>query len=81
VPTPWEAGYGEAYVPGWCSIRAPAGTPAAILAKLNAQMVEIAGSPEMMAILVQSPEAMGRHLVEHTRRTAELIRLTQLKLG
>ena len=27
VPTLWEVGYGEAYVPSWYSIWAPAGTP------------------------------------------------------
>ena len=31
VPTLWEVGYGDAYVPSWYSIWAPAGTPQAIV--------------------------------------------------
>ena len=88
MPTLFEVGYGEAYVPSWYSIWAPAGTPKEIIDKLNAKMVEIAGTPEMKARLLamnvscppQSPEEMGRHLVEDTKRVAELIRLTNLKL-
>ena len=51
-------------------------------------MVEIANTPEMKARLLainvaftpQTPEEMGRHLIEDTKRVAELIRLTNLKL-
>ncbi len=88
VPTLFELGYGDAYVPSWYSIWAPAGTPKEIVDKLNAKMVEIANTPEMKARLLainvaftpQTPEEMGRHLVEDTKRVAELIRLTNLKL-
>ena len=88
VPTLFEVGYGEAYVPSWYSIWAPAGTPREIIDKLNAKMVEIANTPEMKARLLainvaftpQTPEEMGRHLVDDTKRVAELIRLTNLKL-
>jgi len=88
VPTLWEVGYGDAYVPSWYSIWAPAGTPPAIIEKLNGTMTEIARSPEMKARLlainvacpVQTPEEMGRHLAEDTKRNAELIKLTNLKI-
>jgi tripartite-type tricarboxylate transporter receptor subunit TctC len=88
VPTLFELGFGDAYVPSWYSIWAPAGTPREIVDKLNAKMLEIAGSPDMKARLLalnvscprQTPEEMGRHLVEDTKRVAELIRLTNLKL-
>jgi putative tricarboxylic transport membrane protein len=88
VPTLFEVGYGEAYVPSWYSVWAPAGTPKEIVDRLNAKMVEIAGTPEMKARLLalnvscppQSPEEMSRHLAEDTKRVAELIRLTNLKL-
>ena len=88
VPTLCEVGYGEAYVPSWYSIWAPAGTPREIIDKLNAKMVEIASTPEMKAQAAgdqrrrppQTPEEMGRHLVEDTKRVAELIKLHQLKL-
>jgi tripartite-type tricarboxylate transporter receptor subunit TctC len=88
VPTLFEVGYGDAYVPSWYSIWAPAGTPREIIDKLNAKMVEIAKTPEMKARLLainvaftpQTPDEMGRHLAEDTKRVAELIRLTNLKL-
>ena len=44
VPTLFELGYGDAYVPSWYSIWAPAGTPREIVDKLNAKMVEIANT-------------------------------------
>ena len=51
-------------------------------------MVEIAKTPEMKARLLainvaftpQTPDEMGRHLAEDTKRVAELIKLTNLKL-
>ena len=59
-----------------------------IIDKLDAKMVEIAKTPEMKARLLamnvaftpQTPDEMGRHLVEDTRRVAELIKLTNLKI-
>ncbi|TMJ69759.1 MAG: tripartite tricarboxylate transporter substrate binding protein [Alphaproteobacteria bacterium] len=88
VPTLFELGYGEAYVPSWYSIWAPAGTPRGIIDKLNVKMVEIAKTPEMKARLlainvacpVQTPEEMSRQLVEDTKRNADLIRLTNIKI-
>jgi tripartite-type tricarboxylate transporter receptor subunit TctC len=88
VPTLFELGFGNAYVPSWYSIWAPAGTPREIVTKLNTRMLEIAGSADMKARLLalnvscplQTPEEMGGHLREDTKRVAELIRLTNLKL-
>src|SRR5262245_29431372 len=88
VPTLFELGYGEAYVPSWYSIWAPAGTPRDVIDKLNGKMVEIANTAEMKAKLMainvaftpQTPEEMGRHLVDDTKRVADLIKATNLKL-
>ena len=88
MPTLFELGYGEAYVPSWYSIWAPAGTPRGIIDKLNVKMVEIAKTPEMKARLlainvacpVQTPEEMSRQLAEDTKRNADLIRLTNIKI-
>ena len=88
VPTLFELGYGDAYVPSWYSVWAPAATPKEIVAKLNAKMVEIANTAEMKARLLsinvaftpQTPEEMAHHFTEDTKRIAELIRLTNLKL-
>ncbi|MEZ0302048.1 MAG: Bug family tripartite tricarboxylate transporter substrate binding protein [Hyphomicrobiaceae bacterium] len=88
VPTLFELGYGDAYVPSWYSVWAPAATPKEIVAKLNAKMVEIANTAEMKARLLsinvaftpQTPEEMAHHFTEDTKRIADLIRLTNLKL-
>ncbi len=88
VPTLWEVGYGDAYVPSWYSVWAPAGTPRGIVEKLNAKMVEIAGTDDMrtrlyamnVAVPLQSPEEMGRHFAEDAKRCAELIRRTNIKV-
>jgi len=88
VPTLWEVGYGDAYVPSWYSIWAPAGTPQPIIAKMNTKMAEIAKTPDMKARLLainvscpmQTPEEMRRQLAEDTKRNAEHIKLTNLKI-
>jgi tripartite-type tricarboxylate transporter receptor subunit TctC len=88
VPTLWEVGYGDAYVPSWYAIWAPAGTPQDIIDKINGKIAELAAAAEMkarmlglnVAVPVQTPSEMGRHLLEDTARVAELIKLTNLKL-
>jgi tripartite-type tricarboxylate transporter receptor subunit TctC len=88
VPTLFELGYGDAYVPSWYSVWAPAATPWEIVTRLNAKMVEIANTSEMktrllainVALTPQSPEEMARYFIEDTNRMAELIRITNLKV-
>jgi tripartite-type tricarboxylate transporter receptor subunit TctC len=67
---------------------APAGTPKEIVQKLNAKLVEIAKSEEMIAkmrainVIVppQTPEEVRAYLVEDTKRNAELIKAANIKL-
>jgi putative tricarboxylic transport membrane protein len=88
VPTLWEVGYGDAYVPSWYSIWAPAGTPREIVGKFNAKMVEIAKEPDFRAKLFamnvavppQTPEEMAQHFADDSKRCAELIRRTNIKV-
>jgi tripartite-type tricarboxylate transporter receptor subunit TctC len=88
VPTLWEVGYGDAYVPSWYSIWAPAATPKEIVGRLNAKMIEIARDPDFRARLFainvavppQTPEEMGQHFAEDSKRCAELIKLTNIKV-
>src|SRR5690606_2921077 len=47
VPTIAEAGYPGFEAVGWIGIAAPAGTPPAILDKLNAEMVRILNEPDV----------------------------------
>jgi tripartite-type tricarboxylate transporter receptor subunit TctC len=87
TPTLFELGYGDAYVPSWYAIWAPAGTPTAIVERLNAKLVEIGRSPEMrqlllglnVAITPQSTAEIAQHLAADMARTAALIKLIGLK--
>ncbi len=87
VPTLFELGYGDAYVPSWYAVWAPAGTPAEIVMTLNAKMVEIGKMPDFkekllsinVAIAPQTPAEIAKHLIEDRQRTSELIKLTGLK--
>ena len=59
VPTAAEAGLPGYDVANWVGIVAPAGTPAAIVDKLNKEIAAIMQSPEMQKQLAnQGPEAM-----------------------
>lgn len=88
VPTLTELGYPNADVPIWFGIFAPAGTPKAIVRKLNAKLVEIARSEDMKARMralsvtlpVQTPEELARHLEEDLARNGEVIRIANIKL-
>jgi tripartite-type tricarboxylate transporter receptor subunit TctC len=72
VPTLSEVGIKDADVPIWIAVFAPKRTPAAIIAKLNAKMAEIAKADDLKArmraigvvVPVQTPEQIGRHLAD-----------------
>jgi tripartite-type tricarboxylate transporter receptor subunit TctC len=88
VPTLTECGYANSDVPIWYSLFAPAGTPKAIISKLNAKIVEIARGEEMRdrmrsintVVPTQTPEEMVAYLEEDTARNVELIKATNMKL-
>lgn len=88
VPTLWEVGYGETYIPSWYAIWAPAGTPQAIITVLNAKMIEIAKTPEMKAQLLainvaltpQTADEMGEHLVKDYDRVGKLLKRIEIKI-
>ena len=88
VPTLTEAGVPNADVPIWYSIQAPTGTPADIIQKFNAKIVEIAKSDEMKAkmaainviVPIQTPEEMAKFLVDDSKANAEVIKAANIKL-
>ena len=55
-PTLTEAGIADADLPIWMSLWAPAGTPQPIIARVNAKVVEIAGTAEMNKAAKSSSE-------------------------
>lgn len=68
--------------------RAPMGTPPEVVEKLNKQVVAIARTDDMkarmralsVAVPVQTPEELGRHLVEDISRNLEVIKAANIKL-
>ena len=88
TPTLTEHGVANADVPIWYSLWAPVGTPADIVAKLNAKIVEVAKSDDMKArmrtinveVPLQSPDEMAKFLIEDTGRNAEVIKAANVKL-
>ena len=88
VPTLTELGYRDADIPIWYLVVAPAGTPKDILAKFNATLIELAKSDDIIAkmrainviVPLQTPEEIRAHMVEDTKRNAELIKTANIKL-
>ena len=68
--------------------RRRAGTPADIIQKFNAKIVEIAKGDEMKAkmaainviVPIQTPEEMAKFLVDDSRANAEVIKAANIKL-
>ena len=88
VPTLAELGITGADMPTWFALYAPPGTPAAIVAKLNARINEISAMPEWAEKMqlasaypvVQTPEEMASFWNEDFVKTAEVIKLANIKL-
>ena len=88
VKTLTELGFPDSDVPIWYSIQAPTGTPADIIAKLNAKVVEIAATDDMkqrmreinVIVPLQSPAEMSKYLVDDIARNADVIKAANVKL-
>ena len=88
VPTDAELKIDHLSVLSWYAIWAPAGTPAEIIAKLNSQMTDIAGTEEMRARLlsinvalpIQTPAEMAAFLVKDFEGNAAIIKAAGIKL-
>jgi tripartite-type tricarboxylate transporter receptor subunit TctC len=83
VPTSGEAGGGaETFLPTFFGLAAPAGTPAPIIAKLNAELNRVVQLPEiveklnasgMMAVRT-TPEAFGQVIAKDVERFGALVK-------
>ena len=87
VPTMAEAGYSGTELVIWQGIVAPAGTPPAIVRKLNEELVRAAQSPEIVSqvaaqavdMLTSSPEEFARLLAADIDRLGKVIRDAGIK--
>jgi tripartite-type tricarboxylate transporter receptor subunit TctC len=81
VPTLVEAGYEGFEYSSWLGMLAPARTPAAIINKLNAELVKIARSPDLIKrtaaeirLIGSSPEEFRRYILTEHERWKKLVR-------
>jgi len=87
VPTVQEAGVASYNVASWNALAAPAGTPKAVIAKLNAAVNEAAKSPELqkrlqgLGVRTQSstPEQLGQLLNAEIKRWGEVIQKAKIE--
>ncbi|HSN22327.1 MAG TPA: tripartite tricarboxylate transporter substrate binding protein [Usitatibacter sp.] len=89
VPTIAESGVKDFEATQWYGIVAPAGTPEAIVAKLNHELREILGSPEIRERMKSigavpsptTPEEFARHIRTETDRWRAVIQGAHMKAG
>jgi tripartite-type tricarboxylate transporter receptor subunit TctC len=88
VPTMDEAGYPGMPPDSWQAIVAPAGTPADLVAKINAVVNEGLANPEVKKRIVElggeprpaSPQDFAAFIAAQKQRWGEVIRITGVKL-
>jgi tripartite-type tricarboxylate transporter receptor subunit TctC len=88
VPTFAEQGFADAVADQWAGVLAPARTPAAIIAKLNAGISRALHDPEARAKLAQTgvtpapdaPEEFAHYLEEEYARWGRIIRDKGIKV-
>jgi len=81
VPTLTELGLGKEKVASWFAVAAPAGTPPAIVKKLNDDFIKAAKDPVLVKRLhdngtlihTSTPEELAQLLSEENERTKELV--------
>ena len=87
IPTLIEAGLGAHRVADWAGVLAPAGTPTAIVDRLNRVFVKAAHTPELIAKLTENgnivasstPEEMSRLVTNEVGNMEQLIKIIGLK--
>ena len=83
----------ESGVPGyedstWFGVLAPSGTPPAIVAKLNAELVKASRAPDILERIApdggepvgSTPEQFGRHIAAEIARWSKLVKETGIRL-
>jgi tripartite-type tricarboxylate transporter receptor subunit TctC len=87
VPTAAEAGLPDFDVTTWYGVLAPAGTPRAIVLRLNAELVRIMHAPDLKERLAtmatdprtSTPEEFAAYIRQETARWGEVVRKTGIR--
>jgi tripartite-type tricarboxylate transporter receptor subunit TctC len=88
VPTVAESGFPDFAIEGWSGVVAPAGTPAAVVARLNTEVRTVLDAPELRAKFEQlnlrtrssTPQEFGAFMKAQTDFWGHVIRRIGLKL-
>ena len=89
VPTMAESGYASFTVGAWTALLAPKGTPAAIIAKLNAAVNKALQSEPMKSTLARlgaqprggTPKALGDFMASETKKWKPIVEALNLKVN
>jgi tripartite-type tricarboxylate transporter receptor subunit TctC len=87
VPTMAESGLPGFEVTSWFGLLAPAGTPGAVIGRLNAETVKVLGRADVKATLgaqglevaPSSPEAFAAHIKSEIARFSKIARAAGIK--
>ena len=87
VPTMNEVGLGQYKVGDWCGLLAPAGTPQAVVMKLNQEFVKAARNPDLVQQLVangnliasSTPDEMSKMVIDEFANMERLMATLGLK--
>lgn len=87
LPTVAESGVPDYETATWFGVLAPAGTPVAIINKVNAELLKTLKSPEVLDRLApdggepvgSTPEQFGRHLASEIARWRKVVREAGIK--
>jgi tripartite-type tricarboxylate transporter receptor subunit TctC len=87
VPTLTELGFGKEKVASWFAVAAPAGTPPAIIGKLNEEFIKASRDPDVVRRLTENgspiatttPEEMGKLMAQEWEHTVKLVQELDLK--
>jgi tripartite-type tricarboxylate transporter receptor subunit TctC len=87
VPTVAEAGLADFEVTTWYGVLAPAGTPPAIIARVNSELAKIMHAPEVEARLAgmattprtSTPEEFAAYIKQEMAKWGDVIRKAKLK--
>ena len=88
VPTFIEAGLKDFEINSWVGLLAPAGTPKAIVTRLNVALNKVLGAPEMrerlnqLGIVAQpgTPEAYGEEIVRDLQKNKAVVKAADIKV-
>jgi tripartite-type tricarboxylate transporter receptor subunit TctC len=88
VPTLTEAGFGKEKVASWFAVAAPAGTPPAIVARLNEGFVKASQDPDLKRrleengtpIVTNTPAQMGQAMEQEWQTMQQLAKTLNLRI-